>query len=196
MTGNTHIRIGLATTGMIYVLSAGKIFDFPIETEFLPVLSAIIGTTIGGLLPDIDNEGTTISKFAPFVTKIITKLAAQGVRGCYHRHLFHSLLFLPVIFALLGFRYWDDANFKMLFIGLFIGTVMHCLADAFISNTWLLYPIIKKPITALNLKQAENRKAYTKVEKFCSVMANSAIFFVVLNLATFLLLGTTLLPKV
>lgn len=196
MTGNTHVRIGLATTGAIYVLAAGNLLDFPVETEFLPVLSATIGTIIGGLLPDIDNKGTTISKFVPFVTRIITKLAEQGVRGCYHRHLFHSLLFLPVISALLSLHYWNDANLKMLFMGLTFGIVMHCLADALISNTWLLYPIIKKPITLLNLKQSENRKVYTKVEKFCSVLANLVIFFVILNFATFLLLDTTLLPKV
>ena len=195
MTGNTHVRIGLATTGAIYVLTVGRVLSLPVETEFLPIMSATIGTVVGGLLPDIDNRGTTISKFVPFITRIINKLAEQGVRGCYHRHLFHSLLFLPVVFALLSLRYWNDANLKMLFLGLFVGTVMHDFADALISNTWLLYPIIKKPISLLHLSQSENRKIYTKVEKFCSAFANLVIFFVILNVATLILFDVTLLPK-
>lgn len=171
MKAKTHVCIGTATTATLFCLAENNVFDVPFITHPITFGLSIIGAIIGSVLMDNDTEGTTIAGFLPISNKIITSLAKRGVKACYHRHLFHSLLCLPLIVLCLLFLFRGDNIYCSFLSGLFVGLVSHTLADALLSNTWILYPICKKPFSILGLTHGDNPRLYNKIEKFCNKLA-------------------------
>jgi len=176
MKGTTHVKIGLAATVAVATLVNTGNISLPIHLDMTSLAFMAGGAIVGSLLPDDDTKTSTIAKFLPISNRIITGLAAKGVKACYHRHLFHSLLFIPLITFLMGLN--TTSTFLQTFLfGISLGSACHDLADAILSNTWLLYPIVKKPISLFHLKQAENEKLYKGIEKVCSALATIAFLF-------------------
>lgn len=171
MRGKTHTRIGMAVTAGICNLAVTDYIKAPMDISPMTFVFAMAGAILGSLLMDNDAKGTTISHVLPISNRIITWLAGKGVKACYHRHLFHSLLFLPALAALLAYGRRESTLDFAFACGLFLGLTAHALADAFLSNTWLLYPLRKKPCSLLHLSATENKAVYEKTERFCYKMA-------------------------
>ena len=166
MTARTHIRIGTTATAATFLLTEMNITNFPVPMESKAFLVAILGSAIGSIIMDNDAKGTLISNFMPISNKIITWLAKKNFVAFYHRHLLHSLLCLPLL-TILGCVFLKDSPlWSSFFFGCTIGLIGHALADAFLSNTWILYPICRKPFSVLKMTQADNPKKYKKVEKW------------------------------
>lgn len=180
MRGETHIKIGAAAVSAVFNMAAAGTVTLPIPLHPAAFAAMAVGSVIGSLLPDNDAKGTTISHFLPISNRIITTLAKKDVRACYHRHLLHSLLFLPVLIACAFIVSMNAANLDMELLsaslaGAWFGTVMHILADALLSRTWVLYPLIKKPVTLLDFSQAEHPEAARKVDRACAILAQSVL---------------------
>lgn len=94
MTAKTHIRIGATATATAFVLADMNVIEFPFHNNLAAFALAIAGTCLGSIVMDNDKRGSLISNFMPISNRIITWLAKKGVKSCFHRHLFHSLLFL------------------------------------------------------------------------------------------------------
>lgn len=188
MRGKTHIRIGMAVTAAAFNLAGAGFIPAPVVIHPLTFGAAMAGSLIGSLLMDNDARGTAISRFLPLSNRIITWLAGKGVKACYHRHLFHSLLFLPLLAGLLVYNS-REGNMNCAFAcGIFLGLVSHALADAVLSNTWLLYPLSKRPFSLFRLSLEENRKLYGKIEKyhykaagFLTVILTGSYFYLYLS---------------
>lgn len=185
MTAKTHVRIGVTTTIASFLLTEMNILDLPVPMDSKALGVAILGAAIGSVLMDNDTKGTLISNFMPISNKIITWLAKKNCVAFYHRHLLHSLLFLPLLAILGCVLLKDDPLWYSFFFGGTIGLVGHALADAFLSNTWILYPVCRKPFSVLKMTQAENPTMYKKVEKgtrfLFSLSFVALLFFYVYN---------------
>ena len=182
MKGRTHINIGNAITIGAFTWVAMNHIAVPFEMNLTSFVSLLVGSTIGSLLPDNDTKNTTISKFLPISNRIITWLASKNVKAFYHRHLLHSLFCLPVLALLLAY-YGQSFQYSELIVpaafGLFIGTAAHVLADSFLSNTWIFYPIIRKPVSLCRLSLEKNEKIYKGLEKTCNFIAICATVFLI-----------------
>lgn len=128
MTGKLHMSLG------IYVGLSGALFlmpNIPSKAIF------ITGSTLGSLLPDIDIPSSTISKAVPILPKFI--------HSCFgHRGITHSPFCLLAIFLLLQkIDFWDWSH--LLFMGIFVGYMMHLIQDFFTKGGIpLFFPITKK----------------------------------------------------
>lgn len=165
MTAKTHIRIGVTATTAVFVMADMNLFEFPFHDNLAAFFYAIVGASFGSIVMDNDTRGSLISNFMPISNRIISWLAKKGVKSCFHRHLFHSLLFLPVLAGCLLYMFWDIPIFAMFSGGCLLGLISHALSDAYLSNTWLLYPICKKPFSVLKLKQEDNPSKYKRIER-------------------------------
>lgn len=188
MRGKTHIRIGMAVTAAVFNLAGADLMQAPIVIHPITFGAAMAGSLLGSLLMDNDTRGTTISRILPLSNRIIVWLASKGVKACYHRHLFHSLLFLPLFAGLLAYNSKDSNTGCAFACGLFLGLVAHAFADAVISNTWLFYPFCKKPFSLFRLSLEENRVLYEKIERcfyraagFLTVVLTGNYFYLYLS---------------
>lgn len=175
MRGKTHVKIGMAAASALFGMAAAGTVALPVPLHPPTFIAMAGGSVIGSLLPDNDAKRTTISHFLPVSNKVITKLAEKNVRACYHRHLLHSLLFLPMLTAYALYcsvqAHPGSHLLSSMLIGALVGMVMHILADTFVSRTWLLYPLIKKPFTVLNFSQAEHADKARATDKACSIFS-------------------------
>ncbi len=158
MNGQTHVKIAVASA---------LAFSLVQPYEMIPLIG---GSILGGLVPDID-AGGTIANYFPITNKIIRFFAGKSVVACYHRHIFHSILFLPLIFFLLIRFNLVSGSLLPFIMGMLIGTLSHIIADVIIGKTWALYPIIRKPISILSVGAKDHPDRYEKVDKFFGVTA-------------------------
>lgn len=169
MNGRCHSISGVisgATTAAVVACS-----------QSIPVIGActFIGAVsglVGGLFPDIDKQGTTISKKAR-----VTSFVASKVTG--HRGVLHT----PAVAFLFGFGLlYLISYFKVQ--NIFFQSAIYAFVFAFLSHLildlltprgiMLLYPISTKRIHIIGFK--------TKAKEFIGVLIISSIcFFVILN---------------
>ncbi|WFA10099.1 metal-dependent hydrolase [Tissierella sp. Yu-01] len=175
MTGKTHIAIG-ATVGLM--ISIGQ----PIETQFMLILSSVIGS----LIPDLDHPKAKLNqKLLIFNNKLYSTLfylmLAVGLFYLYsitdnflfrlsgiisafigistHRGFTHSLVGL-FLFSWVVKLITTRFNLNSIYIGFVIGYTLHLVADFFtIKGIKLFFPLnvsISSPIILNPNKMYEN----------------------------------------
>lgn len=98
---------------------------------------------LGGLLPDIDHEGSYVGRRMKPLSKVIS--SAFGHRGATHAPILIIILFLLLhLFVNVS---------SMVFIGLMVGALSHVLLDALtVSGVPLLYPYQRNKYSFLKLR--------------------------------------------
>lgn len=140
MTGRTHDLAAFATLTAVFV-------SCPlVEMSVATAVTAVFANMIGGLLPDIDQEGSDLwDKIRG--GNIIDEIVSPILGG--HRHISHSLLGLGIVWYLS----WNFLGYVgkflivdryVVFMAFMIGFVSHIAADMLTRDgTPLLYPLKK-----------------------------------------------------
>lgn len=139
MTGKTHQIVGLGT-GFSYFL-----FSQPASYNPATLAAVLIGSSLGALLPDIDQPTAELWDKIPFLGHTAGKITSKAVFG--HRNLTHSILGV-VIFGLLIHRlvflfpdYWS-INQTILFISIMVAYGTHLFLDSVtVEGIPLLFPL-------------------------------------------------------
>lgn len=150
MTGKTH-----AMGGMITSIAVVDYLNHTNQCPSLILTATFIGSAlIGSLLPDLDNEKSTISKVLWFVTiilKIIKKIMKiLGVKGLEHRCGMHSLV-IPTMLISIGMICFKSFSVTVFVLtGITIGYLSHLFLDMFNPmGISLFFPLYKQKIRFL-----------------------------------------------
>ena len=138
MTGKTHQIAGI-TAGLGWFLTQAPPAYGPAT-----LAAVLVGSSIGALLPDIDQPAAEIWDKIPIVGHTAGKITSKAAFG--HRNLTHSILGF-VLIGLLTHRivfkfpdYWGIDK-MILFVAVMISYGVHLLADAFtVEGIPLLFP--------------------------------------------------------
>ena len=126
MVGKTHIAGAFALTAALSLVCVRSNLIQGTDQVLLQQATLLTASGIGGLLPDIDHKGSTISKNSPIISFFIRLLFT-------HRGFTHSLLSLILMTGLMygiaamigaGIGYW-------IAIGFGAGYASHILLDSF-----------------------------------------------------------------
>ncbi|OGD78236.1 hypothetical protein A2368_02840 [Candidatus Collierbacteria bacterium RIFOXYB1_FULL_49_13] len=153
MTGRTHDLAAFATLAAVFVASPLR------EMSIATAVTAVFANMIGGLLPDIDQEGSDFwdkIRGGDILDEVVTPILGG------HRNLSHSLLGLGVFYwlswQLLGYiSRFLIVDQQIVFIAFIIGLASHIIADMLTrEGVPLLYPWKKKfgipPIKLMRIK--------------------------------------------
>lgn len=128
MTDKTHQLIGLtlATVG-VTVFHASQSFTWPV------VGAVVIGSTVGSIIPDIDQPTARIWRTIPLGGRTIGRIASFSLGG--HRHLSHSLVggglfYLLLLTIIRAVPHWGWFDPTILIQSAMIGFAGHLAADA------------------------------------------------------------------
>ena len=140
MVGKTHIAGALALTSAVSLICIKTNLIQGTDQVLLQQATLLTSSGIGGLLPDIDHKGSTISKSNPIISFLVRLFFT-------HRGFTHSLLSLFLISFIgymiagiigVGIGYW-------IAIGFSIGYASHILLDSFNpKGVPLFYPMKHK----------------------------------------------------
>lgn len=140
MVGKTHIAGALALTSAVSLICVKTNLIQGTDQIILQQATLLTASGIGGLLPDIDHKGSTISRSNPVISFFVRLFFT-------HRGFTHSLLSLALIAGLAyfiasivgsGIGFW-------IAIGFGIGYASHILLDSFNpKGVPLFYPIRHK----------------------------------------------------
>ena len=140
MVGKTHIAGALALTSAVSLMCIKSDLIQNTDQIILQQATLLTAAGIGGLLPDIDHGGSTISRQNPIISFLVRLFLT-------HRGFTHSLLSLFIFTGILyvvagiigvGFGYW-------IAIGFSIGYASHILLDSFNpKGVSLFFPVKKK----------------------------------------------------
>lgn len=152
MTSRTHDMIAFAS-----LLTLTTYYP-PVDLSINTSIAALIGCTIGSLLPDIDQESNRLWDLLPggnFLGKILRHLLLQ------HRTISHSILGVWLIYKFLWFALPkilnpNYININLVAISVMVGIVAHIAADMLTKEgVPLLFPIPIKigipPISQLRI---------------------------------------------
>lgn len=160
---------------MHYTHNAGGIFATALYFTYVPpqdVMTLGIGLVagaIGGLLPDIDHGGSTISKKAGIIGTVISKLLTH--RGVAHTPLLWALIF--------GGLYYALPQYFFILCPMFIGVLSHLLLDALNpKGVPLLAPLYCEKIHFLNIKTGG------KIEGLCTIALQLGCLYLLLQILT------------
>lgn len=139
MTGKTHQIAGL-TAGLGWLL-----LKVPINYAPATFAAVLVGSSIGALLPDIDQPAAEIWDKIPILGHSAGKIASKATFG--HRNLTHSVLGFVLIGLLVRFcifkfpDYWGIDK-TVLIISVMISYAFHLLADSFtVEGIPILFPL-------------------------------------------------------
>lgn len=125
-----------------------------IET-IIPIGLAILGGSIGGLLPDIDHPTSKVGLKVPPISKTINALF--GHRGFTHTLLALLLFTYFLIFIGCLFPISIRGYLMPLFMGMSIGYGSHLLLDMLtISGIPLFYPLSNQSVRMLKLRSGRD----------------------------------------
>ncbi len=136
MKGTTHFVGGL-TAG---IATASALGLTPGQTIITAAASGL-----GGLIPDIDHESSTITKK--------TSIAGWAIsRAFEHRGILHTPIAYIVINSILCMLF-RNINEELIITGMFIGEVSHLVLDSLnkVGIMWL-WPISKKRFNILSVR--------------------------------------------
>lgn len=139
MTGKTHQAAGITAALSFLILVLQKNY------EPATLSAVLVGSSLGALLPDIDQPASEIWDKIPILGHTAGKITAKATFG--HRNLTHSLLGAIVIgglIHLLIFKFPDywGINKNILFYATMISYAVHLLADSFtVEGIPILFPI-------------------------------------------------------
>ena len=125
MVGKTHIAGALALTSLLSVVCVKTNLIQGTEQVILQQATLLTASGIGGLLPDIDHKGSTVSKQNPIISFLVRMFFTH--RGFTHS-LLALLLFTGVVYGVAaiigsGIGYWIAIGFGM-------GYASHILMDS------------------------------------------------------------------
>ena len=123
---------------------------------------AALAVVVGGLLADIDTRNSTFGFLFPFLTR------ALKARGVKHGTYTHSILALPVVFAVfvLPPSLLDPQGFQVYF-AVPLGYVSHLFADALNKGgVRLLFPLRRNYVFVYPMNRAWRIKSHTRKENW------------------------------
>ena len=139
MTGKTHQIAGMTAAISWFLI------EIPNTYEPATFAAVLVGSSIGAMLPDIDQPAAEIWDKIPFVGHSAGKITSRVVFG--HRNLTHSTLGAVLIGLLshyLIFKFPDYWGIEktILFVATMISYGVHLFADAFtVEGIPLLFPL-------------------------------------------------------
>lgn len=89
-------------------------------------ISFLFATAVGALAPDLDEEGSYLSRKIPVMPMLF------GLFGVKHRGITHRAISVLFLIALLGFLAFADQGFVAhlpVYFGFILGYIMHLLGD-------------------------------------------------------------------
>lgn len=139
------------------------------EKPVLSISLLIIGSCVGGLIPDIDSPTSTIGKPLKFVSKLINKVFG-------HRTITHSGLWL-IPLLILCFKWKDPLS-----IGYTLGFVSHLISDTMTSGgvAWL-YPLEKKRLRLTRIRSGDGDMILTILCTALFALGNFAVKYYILS---------------
>lgn len=145
------------------------VFYDKFERPILDISLLIIGSCIGGLIPDIDSPTSTIGKPLKPLSKLINKVFG-------HRTITHSGLWLiPLLVFCFRLR-------NSLLIGYTLGFVSHLISDTLTSGgvAWL-YPLERKRLRLTRIRSGDGDMILTIFCAALFTLGNFAVKYYILS---------------